>query len=254
MREEILQFLRQLETEVGVTILYACESGSRAWGFPSPDSDYDIRFIYRHPREWYLSVFERKDTINLPMHGLLDGSGWDIRKVLRLAARSNASPFEWLNSPIVYKEQAGFREELYSVILPCFDPKVMAHHYVGIATGTLLKEFQQSDVNIKKYFYALRPLLAARWVLEKKEPAPVVFQELLGLLSPGSGLVEAIHQLLAKKEQAKEGKRIAHIETIDTFLLAERERLYQAAQALPKARANTRAIGQFYRAMLGVES
>ena len=99
----IQEKLNQLEAEYGVQILLAVESGSRAWGFASPDSDYDVRFIFWHPKDWYLSVFEQRDVIELPVDAVLDISGWDIRKALRLLWKSNAALIEWLNSPIVYR-------------------------------------------------------------------------------------------------------------------------------------------------------
>lgn len=91
MREEILKRLTDIEGEEDVKIFYACESGSRAWGFPSADSDYDVRFLYRHPEEWYLSVDleEKRDVIERPINDDLDISGWDLRKALKLLRKSN---------------------------------------------------------------------------------------------------------------------------------------------------------------------
>src|SRR3954464_10534874 len=103
MREQIEEALGAIERECGVRILYACESGSRAWGFPSPDSDYDVRIIYIHPPDWYLSIDDKKDTLELPINDELDISGWELRKALRMMRKSNAVIYEWLQSPIVYQ-------------------------------------------------------------------------------------------------------------------------------------------------------
>src|SRR3954464_6280309 len=100
MREQIEEALGAIERECGVRMLYACESGSRAWGFPSPDSDYDVRFFYLRPLSFYLSVAERKDQLDFPINDELDIKGWDIRKALQLVCKSNTTPFEWLQSPI----------------------------------------------------------------------------------------------------------------------------------------------------------
>jgi predicted nucleotidyltransferase len=100
----ILEQLEQIEQEEQVTILYACESGSRAWGFPSQDSDYDVRFIYLHKPEWYLSIYDKRDVIERPINNMLDINGWDLRKALNLFRKSNPPLLEWLQSPIQYKE------------------------------------------------------------------------------------------------------------------------------------------------------
>jgi uncharacterized protein len=114
MNQDINQQLTTIEQTQNVRILYACESGSRAWGFASPDSDYDVRFIYLQPRANYLSIYDRRDVIDLPVNAVLDINGWDIRKTLQLFYKSNGALYEWLQSPIVYKEEPGFAAELRS--------------------------------------------------------------------------------------------------------------------------------------------
>ena len=78
MKNPIINRLQELEAENNVKILYACESGSRAWGFPSATSDYDVRFIYLRPVEWYLSIEQKRDVIEYPVENDLDISGWDL--------------------------------------------------------------------------------------------------------------------------------------------------------------------------------
>jgi predicted nucleotidyltransferase len=112
MQTRIATALAALEAQHGIRILCACESGSRAWGFPSPDSDYDVRFIYVHALDWYLGLDEGPDTLNFPVDDELDLAGWELRKTLRLLRSSNAALFEWLQSPIVYHEVPGFRAQL----------------------------------------------------------------------------------------------------------------------------------------------
>ena len=112
MKTKILEKLKAIEREKNIEILFAVESGSRAWGFASPDSDYDIRFVYKHKKDWYLNLWETKDTIEFMTEEDLDGSGWDIRKALKLLAKSNASFTGWLFSPIVYRAESSFLEEI----------------------------------------------------------------------------------------------------------------------------------------------
>ena len=132
MKDLILKRLKEIETEYGVTVLFASETGSRAWGFPSPDSDYDVRFIYMHPQEWYLSIDEKRDSIEY-LNGELDLVGWDIRKSLQLLRKSNAAMFERLQSPIVYVEQTEFRMKLNQMLPDYFSPKAGLHHYLSMA-------------------------------------------------------------------------------------------------------------------------
>src|SRR3954468_4332579 len=106
MKIEIQNKLKQIEEHYKVKVLYACETGSRAWGFPSPDSDYDVRMIYVHEPDWYLSLSEGKDAIEA-MDGDLDVTGWDFRKCLRLLWKSNGTLLERIQSPIVYRDTAG---------------------------------------------------------------------------------------------------------------------------------------------------
>jgi predicted nucleotidyltransferase len=163
MTELIQQEITNIEQKNQVQVLYACESGSRAWGFASPDSDYDVRFIYMQPRENYLSIRERKDVIELPINQDLDINGWDIRKALQLFLKSNGPLYEWLQSPIVYKEETGFAEELRRLMPDYFSLRAGCHHYYSMARNSFENDLQSDLVKLKKYFYSLRPALACMW-------------------------------------------------------------------------------------------
>ena len=106
----INQALDHVEADDDVAILLAVESASRAWGFPSSDSDYDVRFVYVRPPDWYLSIDleARRDVIEYPLKDNIDLSGWDLRKALRLFRKSNPPLLEWLQCPIVYRERCSF--------------------------------------------------------------------------------------------------------------------------------------------------
>ena len=152
MKAKILDILSDLESQKNVKVLYAAESGSRAWGFPSPDSDFDCRFIFVKPMDGYLSIVESDGQIGYPVDDVLDISGWDLQKTLRLVCKCNASPFEWLQSPIVYREEAGFRDQLWTLCQEFFNPKALIFHYLGIAKGALSKTNQEGNLTVKKFF------------------------------------------------------------------------------------------------------
>ena len=174
MREIILEKLNEIEKHENVRILHCVESGSRAWGFASPDSDYDVRFIYVRPREYYLRLDKTRDVIEWQLDNTLDINGWDIRKALMLLHKSNPTFFEWNNSPIIYKTTDEW-QKIDAVINHYFAAKPGLYHYLNIAKRNY-REYLKSDiVRLKKYFYVLRPLLACKWILEEGTPPPMTF-------------------------------------------------------------------------------
>ena len=178
MKKKILQKLKEIEIEKNVKILFAVESGSRAWGFTSPDSDYNIRFIYKHEPDYYLSLWEKPDVIEFITTDDLDVSGWDIAKALKLLAKSNAPLIEWLYSPVVYFQDDAFVNQMQLLAKDCFSPIATLHHYLG-TTKNFMDVCDQDQVKLKSYFYALRTALAGRWIIEKNNFPPVDFLELL---------------------------------------------------------------------------
>jgi len=158
MKHQILAALAEVEQQHSVRVLLAVESGSRAWGFASQDSDYDVRFIYTHPRDWYIRVFEQRDVIEPQGEGLLDPSGWELRKALRLLSKCNLALNEWLNSPIVYREAEGFRCQLQVLIPAFFNPIAAVHHYLSMARTAFDARESGGTISAKKLFYACAPL------------------------------------------------------------------------------------------------
>jgi len=201
MKEIIKNKLEIIEKDHGIKILYSCESGSRAWGFPSPDSDYDVRFIYIRKLEDYLSIGTKKDHLSFPINDELDIYGWDISKVLQLITKSNTTPFEWLQSPVIYKEDKTFRQELWELCQSYFCPRSNIHHYLGIARGAM-ETMDGKDIKIKKFFYILRPLLSAQWCVKKNTIAPMSIHPLMDLLS--DDLQEKVLSLMDLKSTASE--------------------------------------------------
>jgi len=178
-QQSILSALSVLEREQGIDVLLACESGSRAWGFASPDSDYDVRFIYRHEKNWYLTLCPEKDNIDLMLPGELDLSGWDIRKTLQLYAKSNIGLFEWLGSPMVYRADAAFLLSMQQQIAHFFSPIKGFNHYLSQAKKTYHNFLLAEQVGIKKVFYWLRPMMACAWIQHQKTMPPTAFQALI---------------------------------------------------------------------------
>lgn len=219
VRGQIEEELRRIEREDNVQILYACESGSRAWGFPSQDSDYDVRFIYVRPEDWYLSIFQKRDVIERPISDRLDVNGWDLKKALNLFRKSNPPLLEWLQSPIIYRENSKITEQIRRLAAASFSPKACMLHYVHMAKGNYREYLQGEQVKIKKYFYVLRPVLACQWIEKHRTMPPIEFDRLVSDLVPeGSGLREAIGSLLLRKRAGDEMDYEPRINPINDFL------------------------------------
>ena len=232
MRETILSKLNEIESRENVRILLAVESGSRAWGFASSDSDYDVRFIYVRPREDYLRLEKTRDVIELPIEGELDIKGWDLNKTLRLLRASNPTLFEWFSSPIVYRETA-IASEFRSFMQQYFSPKRGLSHYLSMASSNYCEYLKGDTVKAKKYFYVLRPVLACRWILDKGTPPPMLFSELMEAeFDPV--LLPDMNRLLNLKMNAPEIKTIPKIESINRYLDSSIEEVRSRIVQLPE--------------------
>ena len=219
MKEQIIDLLKNCSTQENVEILYACESGSRAWGFASPNSDYDIRFLYRSPLDDYLNVFEQKDTIEIPIKDDLDPGGWDVRKALSLLAKSNGALIEWLHSPIVYQNEGGLRERWQEISLEILNPNHLINHYKGLASQIRKHKLESDDPSAKGYLYACRALLAAQWVESELKPPPVPFSQLLETAEPS--LRGVLEETVAWKSNADEVASKGRISLLDDFIADE---------------------------------
>lgn len=223
IHQEIMRRLHAVEQEHDVRIVLAVESGSRAWGFASPDSDFDVRFIYVPRTEWYLAVDleEKRDVIDYPIVDEIDLNGWDVRKALRLLRKSNPALVEWLQSPLVYIEYGGFGRGARALLPTAYALISGYHHYRSMAKTTFLEHLQGEQVSLKKYFYVLRPLLAMRWLARYQRPAPIEFDKLLHLIGEQTGLCEAIEELRAQKRLAPELGLASPVPAIHQFIEAE---------------------------------
>ncbi|MBR3834404.1 MAG: nucleotidyltransferase domain-containing protein [Lachnospiraceae bacterium] len=219
MISTIQEKLREIEERENVTILLAIESGSRAWGFASPDSDYDVRFIYMRPMEEYLRLDSPKDTIEWQLDEVLDINGWDLRKALIQFKKGNATLFEWSNSPVIYKRTDTW-DKIYQIAKSYFSAKTGIYHYYGTARNTYETYLQDELVKYKKYFYALRPLLACKYIEEYNCPPPVLFNDLLKLDLPHE-LRQGIDELLEIKKVTQESDLNPQIPVIQDFIASE---------------------------------
>ena len=175
MKDKIVENLQKIETQDDVVIFYACESGSRAWGFPSKDSDYDVRFLYVHPVDWYLSIAEKRDVIERPLTDQLDINGWDLRKALELFRKSNPPLLEWLDSPSIYQEKFTVAAQMRELAKTYYSPSACIYHYLHMAQGNVREYLKGDRVWVKKYFYVLRPILAIKWIEQGYGVAPTSF-------------------------------------------------------------------------------
>ncbi len=250
--DAITHQLHQIERDANVRILYACESGSRAWGFPSVDSDYDVRFLYVHPQAWYLSIdLENKaDVIEVPVSGVLDINGWDLRKALKLMRKSNSALLEWLVSPIVYRQAGDIRARLQQFIPEYFTPAVALYHYYHLALNTYNSHLTRDMVLAKKYFYALRPLLATLWIEQRHSAPPMEFSTLLDAFVTDAVLRRDIETLLAAKREAAENHTQPGIESINRFIEKELQRLAAADFKHEPARSPTEPLNRLFQSVI----
>ena len=245
MKTTIINRLAEIERSNHIKILFACESGSRGWEFPSPDSDFDVRFIYVRPLNFYLSVQDKDDQLGFPINDELDIYGWDIKKVLKLIRKSNTTPFEWLQSPIIYGEQDHFKEELWTLCQSYFYRKTNINHYLGIAHSALETVVNSDEIKIKKLFYVLRPLLSAKWCLEKNAIAPMTIGPLLNLMP--EHLQKLVKDLITQKSTAAEGYIIKIHPELSNYIDEEFKNCTEGAKDLPKESFDSEMLDIFFR-------
>lgn len=219
VQELIAEKLSEIERTERVKILHAVESGSRAWGFASPDSDYDVRFIYVRREADYLRLEQTKDFINWELNETLDINGWDLRKALQQFHKSNVTLYEWSNSPVVYRTTPEW-EEVKQAVAGYFSVKSGMYQYYGTAKSNFNEYLQGDLVKYKKYFYVLRPLLACAWISERRTPPPVLFDRLSEEMLPEE-LKEEVEKLLKIKVQVPESRTGERIEGLNRWM-AER--------------------------------
>ena len=242
---QIRNKLAEIEFTENVNVIMAVESGSRAWGFASPDSDYDVRFIYVRKPEDYIRLSPMRDVIEWQLDDVYDVSGWDLQKALRLTYDSNPSIHEWCSSPIVYMENE-LADPLRELAAECFIPKKSLYHYVSMAKHNYNTYLTDDEVRIKKYFYALRPVLAARWVADNGTAPPMLFEELVEAeLSPD--LLPAVKELVKVKKETSELGTGPKIPELDKYIREQMELMQEAADKAENRKNDWAKLEEFFR-------
>ncbi|MDA7502180.1 nucleotidyltransferase domain-containing protein [Chitinophagales bacterium] len=221
MLERINTELDRLEKEENMKILLAIESGSRAWGFPSTDSDFDVRVIAIQPRSHYLAIDPPKESFDYFLGKELDINAWDLRKALRLLRKSNLTPIEWAQSPIVYRTCEGFSEKLLALAAKYFRQGKAIRHYKGIAMNSMAAATVNGrEVRLKKFFYVLRPVLAARWIMRYGTMPPMDIFNLMKQIEK-EDLLSTINSLIAVKATAQESDTESVVPLLFDYVKAE---------------------------------
>ncbi|MCA5004198.1 nucleotidyltransferase domain-containing protein [Sphingobacterium bovistauri] len=229
MEKIIISKLKEIEEKYDIEILFACESGSRAWGFPSTDSDYDVRFIYKRKKNHYMSVFEESTELGFSIVDDLDFVGWDIKKVFLLLHKSNVTPFEWLQSPIVYCEKEGFQTYMKSVFIDFYVAKRHIHHYLGIVRGRM-ESVSFEEMKLKSFFYIMRSLLSAYWSMKFGTYAPMEFEPLMTLLP--EKIKVSCKELRSLKLELEESFVFSLSDELRTFIIERQDEIWTYADTL----------------------
>lgn len=234
MKKAIINELRNIEKRHKIKIILASESGSRAWGFPSNDSDYDVRFIYVNTMDWYLSIEEKRDVIELPVDEVLDINGWDIRKALRLMKKSNSPLLEWLSSPIKYLIWQQAYEQLITLSKTTFLPETSCHHYLSMAKKKFSIIQEDKKVKLKTYMYAIRPVLCCEWIINKLTQPPMHISDLLDSIPGNTVFKKELTEVIIRKQAHSEGYMVDRSDVFDTYIQTKISKLSSLIPKNPK--------------------
>ena len=242
--QQIKNILINIEQTKNIKILYACETGSRAWGFPSPDSDYDVRFIYRHERDWYLSLSQHKDTIEYMVDETWDVTGWDLKKSLLLLKKSNAPLIERFQSPIMYCGDDSFKNEFKQLIETYYSPTAVFFHHYSLAKKLWEELKDANDVKLKSYFYLIRSLLSSYWIIKDKSVLPMHIEGLMVLIDEDSK--KRLRELIQLK--AGVGEKYLHPkdEVLNKWITEMWELIESSKENLGVNRTDIKGLNEFF--------
>lgn len=186
-----------------IQCLHVAEAGSRAWGFESPDSDWDVRFIYAHrDKNRYLKLNDPKEVIIFE-DGLVEYHGWDIKKALKLAGKSNVSFYEWAASPTIYLNYPGLLDLCHKT----FSLREAAHHYRGMARHTYVEYCSGTgEKTMKKFLYCIRPILCIEHIEKYRSLPPISFEALRKTIPEELQFTDIVERLLHIKTAQTEQK------------------------------------------------
>jgi len=243
--------LFKVESKYDVKILFACEAGSRAWGLHSNHSDYDVRFIYVHPLDWYLDIDQKRDVIEHPMTKELDLSGWDLRKTLLLLRKSNPPLLEWLHSDIIYIKEEPFYYEMKNLAKRAFSAKACLFHYLNMAKRNAKIIFQKDRIKVKQYVNVLRPLLACKAIEAENSFPTVNFPNLVAKLITDDHLKKELNLLIQWKQTEQEYISVPNLPLINQYIEIELQYLEDYVNTVPTIKADvTEELNQFFRKMI----
>ena len=234
MIEEIKKEIIRLEEQHDIKILYAVESGSRAWGFASTDSDWDVRYFYIHRLDWYLKIDILKDSQEEILENDIDLSGWELKKALKLFRKSNPPMLEWLDSPIIYSENYSTATRLRKLKKEYFNPKSCMHHYFNMANNNFKHYLEKDMVRTKKYLYVLRPILACEWIKNNETMAPMEFDELVKTQVHDQQIKTEIELLLVRKKSGEELSEEPKNKLLHSYLENKLQYFYDYLQTMEK--------------------
>lgn len=217
MKDTIIQKLNEIEEKENVKIILAVESGSRAWGFNSINSDYDVRFIYLRNLEFYLKLEKTRNVIEWQLDKTLDINGWDLQKALCLLYKSNPTFFEWANSPIIYKTSEQWKK-IKEKINDYFLIEPSLWHYLNMAKKNYRIYLKTDMVKLKKYFYVLRPILACKWIIKNGSPPPMEFKKLVDTQLCDNELKPVIYDLIEMRLTSYETALIRKVNIINEYI------------------------------------
>lgn len=248
MIEKIKKYISDLEKEKDIKILWACETGSRAWGFPSPDSDYDIRLIYVHKKDWYLTLSEPKDTVERMLdNNDIDISGWELKKSLKLLRKSNASLLERIQSPIVYQSDTAFINDLLPLAQSHYSKIATMHHYLSMSKKFYSELHTEETFKLKKFFYTLRSAFVCKWILDKEEMPPIEFDKIYKNLGLEPSIIADIEALIQLKSTISE----SYVHSGEHGLLSLIQSFINEADAvkydLPSSNGSHEELNAFFR-------
>ena len=243
MQNVIEEQLKEIEEKENVKIIYCVESGSRACGFASPDSDYDVRFIYVRNK-----LNKNRDVIEWRLDDVLDINGWDIQKALRLLYKSNPTLIEWSMSPMVYKTTPQW-EKISGIVSQYFLEKTGVYHYLSMAKGNYREYLKTDEVKLKKYFYVIRPILACKWILDKKTAPPMLFSELMNECLDDE-LKPEINRLLEIKKQTSELGKGKRIDVINDYIEKELAEIEKKADMIENKYNNWEILNKIFLEIL----
>jgi uncharacterized protein len=248
--DQILTVLQQLEQENNIRILFAAESGSRSWNFPSRDSDYDIRFLYVRPPNDYIVLSDKRDTIEYMPNKMIDAVGWDLKKALRLLTKSNPNLFNWSDSPIIYRSSPPFTKRFRELCGAAYSANTWFHHFLSLAKKKLAVFIDPAQTHVKHFMYLLRAVTACRYAEKGLGPIPTDFSKAIGRTGEAPTIVTATKELIEKKKEAREKDSLPIPKELSDYAQSEVGRLSHveiAPVAKPLAEAD---LNDFFQAIV----